>query len=152
MPSEPVLNVIIPTYNRATLLPQAIEAVRRQTYRNIEKLVVDDGSSDDTASVVRAIPDTPIRYIRHGIRAAAGEYIKHRQFLGEKWFNHHLADASLSYIGSRPNKLDCIRSAVFVGGCRGYSGHSNKQYSVQTLADIGSGDRRAVRTFCGGSD
>lgn len=37
---------------------------------------------------------------------------KHRAFFGEKWFRYHMADAFLGYIGSRPNKLDCIAYAV----------------------------------------
>lgn len=84
---EPLVSVIIPTYKRAALVPRAIESVRRQTYRNIEILVVDDGSPDNTTSVVQAIPDSRIRYLRHetnkglpaarntGIRAAIGEFI-----------------------------------------------------------------------------
>lgn len=84
---EPLVSVIIPTYKRADLVPRAIECVRRQTYKKVEILVIDDGSPDDTGKVVRAIPDSRIRYIRHernkglpagrntGIRAARGEYI-----------------------------------------------------------------------------
>ena len=87
MSTDPLVTVIIPTYKRATLLRHALESVRRQTYRNIDILVVDDASHDDTSSVVKAIPDTRIRYIRHetnkgvsaarntGIREARGEYI-----------------------------------------------------------------------------
>lgn len=87
MSDNPLVSVIIPTYNRSSLVPRAIESVRRQTYRNVEILVIDDGSVDDTQSVVRKIPDDRIRYIRHeinkglpaarntGIRAARGEYI-----------------------------------------------------------------------------
>jgi len=87
MTPEPLVTVIIPTYKRAVLVQRAIESVLRQTYRNIEILVVDDESPDDTASVVKAIPDSRIKYIRHeknkglpavrntGIRAARGELI-----------------------------------------------------------------------------
>jgi len=255
--ADPLVSVIIPTYKRAVLVQRAIESVLRQTYRNIEILVVDDESPDDTASVVKAIPDSRIKYIRHGknkglpavrntgIRAANGELIaflddddewredkldkqiraikdcdavlctglsngypqrvhrnqrislddlrmgsfnpsallakayvlrdvlfdenlkqgedwdafiriaqrytigwlaeplliyndggharmtnearylsgpelekraamlhKHREFFGEKWFKYHLADTFLAYIGSRPNKLNCISYAV----------------------------------------
>jgi GalNAc5-diNAcBac-PP-undecaprenol beta-1,3-glucosyltransferase len=84
---DPLVTVIIPTYKRAGLVQRAIESVLRQTYRNIEILVVDDESPDDTAFVVKAIPDSRIKYIRHeknkglpavrntGIRAAKGELI-----------------------------------------------------------------------------
>lgn len=87
MSEEALVSVIIPTYRRAALVPRAIESVRRQSYGNLEILVVDDGSPDDTAAVVRAVPDFRIRYLRHecnkglpaarntGIQAARGEYI-----------------------------------------------------------------------------
>ena len=44
-----LFSVVIPTYNRASLLLQTLESVRRQTYRPLEVLVVDDGSTDATA-------------------------------------------------------------------------------------------------------
>ncbi|HXG64627.1 MAG TPA: glycosyltransferase, partial [Blastocatellia bacterium] len=48
---EPVVSVIIPCYNQAQFLGEAIGSVLRQTYRRFEIIVVDDGSPDDTASV-----------------------------------------------------------------------------------------------------
>lgn len=47
-----LVSVVIPTYNRSGLLQDAIESVARQTYRPIELLVVDDGSTDDTDAVL----------------------------------------------------------------------------------------------------
>lgn len=85
--SGPVVTVVIPTYNRAALLPRAIASVLRQTYRHFELIVVDDGSTDATEGVVRSIADPRVRYLRHernkglpaarnsGIRAARGDYI-----------------------------------------------------------------------------
>ena len=57
------VSVIIPTFNRAHLLPRAIDSVLKQTYRHFELIVVDDGSIDDTASVVAQYSDQ-LRYIR----------------------------------------------------------------------------------------
>ena len=54
----------------------------------------------------------------HELEKRTAMLYKHREFFGEKWFNYHLADASLAYIGSRPNKLDCIRSTVKRCGLR----------------------------------
>jgi len=50
---EPLVSVIIPTYNRAELVAQAVESVLNQTYRKIEIIVVDDGSTDNTREVLR---------------------------------------------------------------------------------------------------
>lgn len=82
----PLVSIIIPTYNRSKLLRQAIASVLAQTYQDFELIIVDDGSTDDTKSVIEAIPDDRIRYIwqenqqrcaarNTGIAAAQGEYL-----------------------------------------------------------------------------
>lgn len=63
--SEPLVSVIIPTHNRAALLPRAVHSVLRQTYCYLECIVVDDGSIDDTERVVKQLHDTRLRYLRH---------------------------------------------------------------------------------------
>ena len=72
------ISVIIPTYNRVTLLPRAIDSVLRQNISELEILVVDDGSSDDTEQcIVNNYPD--IRYIKQdnlGVSAARNNAIK----------------------------------------------------------------------------
>ena len=51
--ANPLVSVIIPTFNRSALLAAAIDSVRAQTYAPIEIIVVDDGCTDDTSKVLR---------------------------------------------------------------------------------------------------
>jgi glycosyltransferase involved in cell wall biosynthesis len=85
----PRVSVIIPVRNRETLIQRAIHSVLNQTYRDFEIIVVDDGSTDNTASVAALLAeqDKRVRLLRHvsnrgaqaarntGIRNAKGEWI-----------------------------------------------------------------------------
>jgi glycosyltransferase involved in cell wall biosynthesis len=85
----PTVSVIVPAHNRAGTIAAAIESVRSQTFRNLEIVVVDDGSSDETAAIATAIARNEPRLQVHshprnrgaqaarntGIRAAQGEWI-----------------------------------------------------------------------------
>ncbi|MFY9233271.1 MAG: glycosyltransferase [Fimbriimonadaceae bacterium] len=57
MTNLPLVSVIIPSYNRAEFLGEAIDSVLAQTYTNIEIIVVDDGSKDDSVEVARSYGD-----------------------------------------------------------------------------------------------
>jgi glycosyltransferase involved in cell wall biosynthesis len=59
-PAQPLVSVIIRTFNRLSFLKDAIESVRAQTYVNWELIVVDDGSTDDTIEAVTKINDPRI--------------------------------------------------------------------------------------------
>lgn len=63
--NAPAVSVIIPTYNRADLLPETLASVLGQTLADIEVIVVDDGSTDDTAEVMAARADNRLRYVKN---------------------------------------------------------------------------------------
>jgi glycosyltransferase involved in cell wall biosynthesis len=82
----PKVSVVIPSYNSARFVGEAIESVLAQTYVDLEIIVVDDGSTDDTHDVVARFTDPRVRYVYQdnrersaarntGIRAAQGEYV-----------------------------------------------------------------------------
>ena len=60
--SEPLVSVIIPTYNRVEYLGDAIDSALAQTYENIEVIVTDDGSTDGTQDLVESYTDPRIRF------------------------------------------------------------------------------------------
>jgi glycosyltransferase involved in cell wall biosynthesis len=83
----PRVSVVIPTQNRAHRVGAAIASVLRQTFPEFRIVVVDDGSEDNTETVVRAIADDRLLYVRHdgprgdgaarntGIRSSGGDLI-----------------------------------------------------------------------------
>lgn len=83
---NPKVSVVIPTYNRAGTVPRAIESVLAQTVTDLEVIVVDDGSSDETGKILRELFGDRIRYYSQtnqgasvarnkGVEEARGEWI-----------------------------------------------------------------------------
>ena len=88
---NPLISVIIPCYNYAKYLPEAVESVIAQTYKNFEIIIINDGSTDNTKEVaedlIRKNPNHKIKFIdqpnsgkpaiarNNGISSAAGSYI-----------------------------------------------------------------------------
>ena len=63
---RPHVTLVVRTYNRAGLVSRAIDSALRQTYPELDVLVVDDGSTDDTLEVLRAFDGDPrVRVVRH---------------------------------------------------------------------------------------
>ena len=104
MTSTPLISIIIPTYNRAHLIGETLDSILVQTYPNWECIVVDDGSTDTTADVMREYikkdnrfqyHQRPINKIKgpnscrnYGFEMSNGEYIK--------WFDSD--DVMLPYL------------------------------------------------------
>ncbi|MBF0570944.1 MAG: glycosyltransferase family 2 protein [Candidatus Omnitrophica bacterium] len=86
--NDPLVSVIIPTYNRSRVLPRTLSSLKRQTYKNLEVIVIDDASTDDTEKVVKSFErDLNLVYFKNkinlkiparsrniGLKKASGEY------------------------------------------------------------------------------
>ena len=83
---KPEFSVVIPVYNRAHIVGLSIESALGQDFADFEIIVVDDGSTDDVASVMAGFPDPRLRFVRqpnkgasaarnHGIDLARGRYV-----------------------------------------------------------------------------
>lgn len=98
-----LVSVIIPVYNREKTVLRAIDSVLSQTYKNVEIIVIDDGSTDNTENVINKIESEKIRYLKNevnkgvaysrnnGLKNAQGEYIA---FLDsdDYWYPFHLKE------------------------------------------------------------
>ena len=123
MKNKPLVSVIIPTYNRANLLLRAIKSVLSQTYKNLELIIVDDCSTDNTGEVVRKLQrkDKRIKYIKHrenrggsaarntGIKVAKGEYVAF-QDSDDKWIQDKL-EKQLAVLKKFPDEKTIIYTA-----------------------------------------
>jgi glycosyltransferase involved in cell wall biosynthesis len=69
---EPLVSVIIPTYNRSSYLKDAIESVIQQTYQNIEIIVSDDWSTESPQAIVESFKDLRIRFRRNTTNLGVG--------------------------------------------------------------------------------
>ena len=61
----PGVTVAIPTFNRSQLLKKSLQSVLAQTHADLEVLVLDNASVDDTPTVVKALSDPRVKYLRN---------------------------------------------------------------------------------------
>jgi glycosyltransferase involved in cell wall biosynthesis len=108
----PLVSIIVPTYNRADTIGRAIKSVQKQNIQDWELIIVDDGSTDDTVSVVDGI-DSRLKLIRQenrgfvharnaGLQASTGKYIA---FLDsdDEWLPYHL-DLTVGFLEAFPEE------------------------------------------------
>lgn len=84
---SPKVSIVLPVYNGARYLKQSIDSCLNQTYKNIELIIIDDGSTDETSQIIKSVTDTRVKSMRleknvglpsalnAGFRNSEGEYL-----------------------------------------------------------------------------
>lgn len=124
----PRVSIIMATYNRAALLPKAVESVRAQTFRDWELIVIDDASSDDTPEVLAALKKNEPRLAavlrndqnlgisktyNKGFRAAKGEYIAMIDD-DDAWIPEDKLEEQVKFLDGNPECAGCGGGVVVV--------------------------------------
>lgn len=156
LPKLELFSIIVPAYNRSNALLSALESVRHQTYRPIQLIIIDDGSTDNTRSVVKgwtesiADPESlrveyyyqensgPSAARNHGIRHVRGELV---QFLDSDDFIHptrltvlveHFSTTGADYIQTGFNGFD-PESGVITDQHYGRQGENQLELALKGL-------------------
>ena len=113
---HPLVSVVIPVYNAAPFVVDALQSALEQTYVSIEVIAVDDGSTDRSAAKIQSIADSRVRYvfqsnqgqsaaINHGVSLSRGQFIKLLD--ADDWINsEHIA----SQVAALNGRLDAVAS------------------------------------------
>lgn len=125
-----LITIFTPTYNRAHLLPRLYESLCKQTFKDFEWVIVDDGSVDETRNVVAGFEDDnekiPIRYfykknggkhraINRGVREAQGELF----FIADS--DDWLPENALAFVSEEYEKVKANRNIAGVAGLDCYA-------------------------------
>ena len=143
--SIPKVSVIIPSYNRAGFLEEAIESVLSQDYENFELIVVDDGSTDETRNIVKEYAER-ITYLYQdnsgvscarnmGIKRSSGEYIA---FLDsdDKWLPNKLS-CQIEFFAANTHALICHTEEIWIRkGIRVNPMKKHKKYSGMIFEQV----------------
>lgn len=147
--SNPLVSVIVATYNRAELIPHAINSILRQSYAHLELVIVSDGSTDNTDSVVASFSDPRIRFIsqqhtglpaaarNRGIAQARGGYIAFCDD-DDLWLPDKLKK-QVAFMDLRPDVGLCFGYAAMFGDTqyRGVTSHLFKRkVAIMTFEEL----------------
>lgn len=117
------ISVIIPTFNREKQIRNSIKSVLNQTYNNLEIIIVDDGSTDNTKEEVKKITDKRVKYIKLkqnkgaafarniGIKKSKGNFISFQD--SDDYFYPNKLELQLKNLINQNSSLDFCKIKVF---------------------------------------
>ncbi len=123
MSAPPVVSVLLPVRNGLPYLPAAVESVLRQTFRSLELLIIDDGSTDGTAAWLQTLTDPRVRHLTSptpglasalntGLAAARGRYIARQD--ADDWSAPERLARQVAWLEARPDVDVLATTAAFV--------------------------------------
>ena len=140
------VSVIIPTYNRGNLIIKSIKSVLNQTFKNLEVIVIDDGSSDNTEHLVNKITDKRLKYVKLssnkgssnarniGIKNANGQFISFQD--SDDIFYPNKIEKQLQNIINRNSILDFCKINVIYNSTYSYLIPNKRQENSILKGDI----------------
>lgn len=120
---SPLVSIILPTYNGSRYLRQSVESCLRQTYANLELIVVDDGSTEDIGALLEPNADSRLHYIRHernsglphalntGFRRSVGQYLTWTS--DDNYFAPHAIERMLGFLQRYP-EVDFVYAESYI--------------------------------------
>lgn len=166
---EPLVSVVIATYNMGQYLADAARSVLDQTWKNLELIIIDDGSTDDTPTAIQPVlVDSRVRYIRQqnagqpkaknaGINACKGDFIAFCDG-DDLWVPRKLelqmacmnADPKIGVVYSRVDYMDQHGTFTRHDLPQGHSGKITDQLIVYNFIPFGTAlVRKSVLDQCG---
>ena len=130
IPFQEKISVIIPTYNREKVILNSIKSCLNQTYNNIEIIIIDDCSTDNTKSIINKVRDHRIKYIKLnknngasyarnvGIHIAKGKYIAFQD--SDDIFHHDKLEKQFNNLKKYNSDLDFCKICVIGTGIEKY--------------------------------
>jgi hypothetical protein len=153
---NPVVSVIILTFNSQEFIARALLSLRRQTFRDIEIVVVDNGSTDDTQRIVEdcapivwlSLPRSDMGMARnHGVKHSRGQFL---MFLdSDDFYLDHKVESQVAAMNDRP-ELDVLYSLAYVyrNGATSMLGVKRATRKRLTFTDFLIGNCYTLATIC----
>lgn len=132
----PLVSIVMPTYNRSSLIGRAINSVISQLYQNWELIIIEDGGSDNTEEVVQTFSDIRIKFQRLGQNAGVSSARNHALKLAKGVY--------IAYLDS-DNDWDCRYLAAMIGAAETKLKSAKAFYSGQLVYGGKSRELTGVR-------
>ena len=155
--SEPLISVIVPVYNAEKYLRKCVASIRAQTYRNLEIILVDDGSCDRSGELCEAfaLEDSRIAVIRKendGVASArnAGLDAMHGDYVGfvdaDDWIDPEMYEVLLQRMIAENAQISCCGTAIVTG--EKITGYFNPDMDVQFTVGGADAQSELIRCSC----